>query len=350
MENNLDKNKIVLGLSGGVDSTTAALALKNKGFEVIGFYFDVMDNNPNGLKEAKAVADQLGIRLIHKNVSKDFEELVIGNFCSEYKKGRTPNPCIVCNPNIKFRELLKVADSEGAYYIATGHYAKIYHDENTNLYHVQMGKNIKKDQSYMLYRLGQEVLSRLIFPLGDAQDKEDIRQMARDNNMINSEKKDSQEICFIDPTSSYIQYLKEKGISSKPGNFIDIEGNILGQHQGITNYTIGQRKGLGIALGKPAFVTEINSENNTITLGDNEDLFSNEVVSVDNVFVDPNRTDYSQISAKVRYTTLPTDCSIISTENGLCKTIFKDAVRAATPGQSIVFYHGDLVVGGGFVK
>lgn len=349
MTHNLNKKKIVLGLSGGVDSTTAALILKNKGFEVIGFHFDVMGDG-KGLKDAQNAASQLGIKLRHKDVSKDFERIVISNFCSEYEKGRTPNPCICCNPNIKFKELINVANEEGAYYIATGHYARTFNNPETGLFHIRMGKNIRKDQSYMLYRLGQDVLSRLIFPLGEAEDKEDIRQLARENKLSNADKKDSQEICFIDPTSSYIEYLKEKGIVSKPGNFVDKEGNILGVHQGITNYTIGQRKGLGIALGKPAFVTKIDPITNEITLGDNEDLFNNMVYSIDNIFVDPNRNDYDNLSAKIRYTTTPSPCKITSIEDGLCTTEFIDKMRAATPGQSIVFYDGDIVIGGGFVK
>lgn len=346
---NLDKNKIVLGLSGGVDSTSAALILREQGFEVIGFYFDINPLNIEGRLKAEKCASDLGIKFIYKDVSKDFENIVIKNFCEEYKVGHTPNPCIVCNPNVKFKSLIEVANEEGAYYIATGHYAGIIQDDSTGLYHLKMAKNIKKDQSYMMYRLGQDVLSRLILPLYDIDDKNETRELARRFNMKNSEDKDSQEICFVSPDRTYIDFLADCGIKGKEGDFIDKEGNTLGKHKGIINYTIGQRKGLGIALGKPAFVTHINCEDNNITLGDNEDLFKSQVAAKDVFFVDPNRKDYSNISAKVRYTTLPAKCKLIVNPEEVV-AIFDDPRRAPTPGQSIVFYDGDRVVGGAIIK
>lgn len=347
----LDKKKVLLGLSGGVDSTAAALLLKEKGFEVTGFYFDVLGRNENGRKEASQVASQLGIEFIYADVSEEFGEKVIGNFCSEYLCGRTPNPCVVCNPNIKFKKLVETADSVGAFYIATGHYCRIYRDDNKGACYVMRAANEKKDQSYMLYRLGQDVLRRLIFPLGEFSSKDETRELARSKNLQNAEKKDSQEICFVDPDKNYVEYIKALGFDSRPGKFIDRDGKVLGEHKGIVNYTIGQRKGLGIALGKPAFVTAIDYGNNTITLGDNEDLFSNVVISCDNVFAYGQAKDYDgmRVMAKVRYSARPAE-AVIKVDGNKITTTFEDPQRAATPGQSIVFYIDDHVVGGGFIE
>ena len=203
----LKKNKVLLGLSGGVDSTSAALLLKEKGFEVYGYYFDVMGNNETGKKEAQEVADQLGIELITEDVSSEFEEKIIGNFIDEYLSGRTPNPCVVCNPLIKFKKLIECADRLGIYFIATGHYCRIVADGKTGNFYVRKAANAKKDQSYMLYRLGQDVLKRLIFPLGEFLDKDEIRSLARENNLQNADKKDSQEICFI-PNNDYGNFIQ----------------------------------------------------------------------------------------------------------------------------------------------
>ena len=347
----LDKTKVLLGLSGGVDSTAAALLLKEKGFKVTGFYFDVTGENEQGRDDARKVAEQLGIELICADVSAEFGEKVIGNFCSEYLCGRTPNPCVVCNPNIKFKKLIETADSIGAYYIATGHYCRIYRDENTGACYISRAANEKKDQSYMLYRLGQDVTKRLIFPLGEFFDKEQTRELARNKNLQNAEKKDSQEICFIKNDETYADYIKSLGYDSKPGKFIDKDGKLLGEHKGIVNYTIGQRKGLGIALGKPAFVTAIDYGKNTITLGDNEDLFSNKVISSDNVFSFGGPEDYDgmKVMAKVRYSARLSE-AVIKVDDNIITTTFKEPQRAATPGQSIVFYVDDHVIGGGFIE
>ena len=348
----LKNNKVLLGLSGGVDSTTAALLLKEKGLEVIGYYFDPFGGNEMGKAEAAAVAEQLGIEFYAEDVSDDFKAVVVENFCSEYLCGRTPYPCIVCNPNIKFRKLINKADELGAYYIATGHYAQMFHNESTGKYYVRMGANIKKDQSYMLYRLQQDVLSRLIFPLGHFMDKEETRNIARQQNLSNAEKKDSQEICFV-PDDDYVAYIEARGQKTPEGNFVDKDGKILGKHKGIINYTIGQRKGLGIALGKPAFVTKIDAKRNEVVLGDNDDLFTREVVSVDNVFAAGEAIEHDgmRVAAKVRYSAKPSPAVLnVDAETGTVTTVFDEPQRAATPGQSIVFYMGDVVIGGGFIK
>ena len=209
----------------------------------------------------------------------------------------------------------------------------------------------------MIYRLDQEAISRLILPLNEIDDKEQVRELAREKALINAEAKDSQEICFIDADDNYKDFLRRRGITAPKGDFVDPEGNVLGKHQGILDYTIGQRKGLGIALGKPAFVTEIDAENNRVVLGDNADLFKYEVVSSGNILLGHELKDspYEQtgelegITAKIRYAAKPAEAKLCVLEDGRIKTIFKDAQRAATPGQSIVFYNGDLVIGGGFI-
>lgn len=400
----MKKNKVVLGLSGGVDSTAAALILKEKGYEVTGLYFDVFGGSvksEEGRAKAETAAEQLGIKFIYRDLSDEFREKVIGNFCSEYSCGRTPNPCIVCNPGVKFRVLLETADREGAQYIATGHYAGTYHDEATDTWFIRRAANETKDQSYMLYRLGQEVVSRLLLPLNDVDDKEKIRDIARKNDMKNAEAKDSQEICFIEADDNYKDFLKRRGYETPEGDFVDAQGNVLGRHKGILNYTIGQRKGLGIALGKPAFVTAIDGVKDQVVLGDNADLFKTEVCSSGNVMFGV-RTDVAPmegslekgspdvtkaetsggvctaedggsvagngggqvcqtipdelkawladgIRAKIRYAAKPAEASVTLLDDGRIMASFSEPQRAPTPGQSIVFYKGDLVIGGGFI-
>lgn len=352
--NTLDKNKVLLGLSGGVDSTAAALLLKNRGLHVTGLYFDVHEGVGSGADAAKKTARELGIDFIYKNVSAVFSKIVIENFCHEYKEGRTPNPCVLCNPTVKFKTLIEEADKIGAFYIATGHYAQVFFNEKSGCYFVRQATNVKKDQSYMLYRLGQEVLSRLLLPLNSISDKEETRNLVRAQEIGNAEQRDSQEICFIGKDENYIDYLKNRGYIGQPGKFIDKNGNYLGKHQGLMNYTVGQRKGLGITFGKPVFVTEVNHNNNTVTLGDDGDLLKKSVISTDNILVgaegsQPVQYDRVQITAKIRYAAKPMSATLHLLENGLIETTFDEWQRAVTPGQSIVFYQNELVIGGGFI-
>lgn len=379
----MKNKKVVLGLSGGVDSTTAALLLQEKGYEVIGLYFDAMGKGREdaGAVRAEMAAKQLGIKFLYRDVSDIFREKVIGNFCSEYVCGRTPNPCIVCNPDVKFKTLLAAADEEGADWIATGHYAGTYQDPESEEWFIRRAKSEAKDQSYMLYRLGEDVISRLILPLNDAEDKEAVREIARKKALKNAEDKDSQEICFIEDGDDYKAFLRRNGCDLPKGDFVDADGNILGEHQGILHYTIGQRKGLGIALGKPAFVTGIDSEKNQVVLGDNQDLFKTAVVSDGNILLGIDFSqlaqqarearqadcgehgedgearslgiigfdDTSGITAKIRYAAKPAAASLKLLPDGKILATFEEPQRAPTPGQSIVFYQDDLVLGGGFI-
>jgi len=347
----LKNKKVILGLSGGVDSTTAALLLMDKGLEVTGLYFDVAPENLHGRLDAEKAAFQMNIPLIYKNVIQEFDQSVISNFCNEYEEGRTPNPCIICNPNIKFKLLLDTANELGADYIATGHYAKV---EDSQLY---VAANKLKDQSYMLYRLTDDVLERLILPLGNIDSKDQVRSFARKHQMENAEKKDSQEICFVQSENgSYLNYLEQRGLKSQPGSFIDINNHILGQHQGLIHYTIGQRKGLGMTFGKPMYVISMDPVRNTVMLGDNEDLMRSIVTSHDHVILGkktdciPYRFTERMLAAKIRYTAKPAEATIQPLTDGKIATRFVQPQRAATPGQSIVFYDGDHLIGGGFIE
>lgn len=348
----MKKNKVILGLSGGVDSTAAALILQENGYDVTGLYFDVTPEavrEGTGRKQAEQAAKQLGVDLIYRDVSRDFEEIVIGNFRDEYARARTPNPCIVCNPLIKFRTLLEAADSAGAYHIATGHYAGTFRDDETGTWYIKKAVNARKDQSYMLYRLGQEVISRLLLPLDRVEDKEQVREMARARALENSEARDSQEICFIPEGDDYKEFLRRRGLRPPGGDFVDRDGNVLGQHGGILDFTIGQRKGLGIALGKPAFVTAIDSDTNRVVLGSNEDLFRREIFSEENVLTNESWLEDEGLTAKIRYAAKPAPVRLERVGDDRIKACFDEPQRAATPGQSIVFYKGDLVIGGGFI-
>lgn len=349
--------KVVLGLSGGVDSTTACLLLQQQGYEVTGLYFNVLsekcinsrENIRHGREKAERAAEELGIQLIYKDVSQEFEKTVIHNFCNEYICGRTPNPCVICNPTVKFRVLAETADEIGAEYVATGHYAGTCYDEDAGIWYIRKAANEAKDQSYMLYRLPQNVISRLLLPLNDIADKEEVREKARLMNLSNADSSDSQEICFIDKDDNYEDFIRRMGMTSSPGRFVSREGKVLGEHKGIIHYTVGQRKGLGIALGKPAFVTEIDGENNRIILGDNEDLFKKEVISSDNIFACDFKGEI-RVTAKIRYAARPAEAMLKDNCDGTVSCIFDEPQRAPTPGQSIVFYINDILIGGGFIK
>ena len=365
--------KIVLGISGGVDSTTAALLLLRDGYEVYGLYFNIHGNGEEGRKAAlnalteayKAVKPEIPTvdvqnnYFIYKDVKSIFNDIVITDFVNEYLNGRTPNPCIVCNPAIKFKLLLEAADEVGASFIATGHYADTYHDEDKNVSYIRCAES-RKDQSYMLYRLPQEVVRRVVFPLAKYIDKEEVRMIAETMGMSNAKLSDSQEICFIEDNRSHGDYIDDwtgntgNHLTLRPGNFVDKDGKVLGKHKGVVNYTIGQRKGLGIALGKPAFVTELNADDNTVVLGESEELFRNRVV-IDKLFFAetngnriPEGIEDRTFTAKIRYAALKSAATAKEgPEPQTLEVIFETPQRAMTPGQSLVIYENDLVIGGG---
>ncbi|MCL1810172.1 MAG: tRNA 2-thiouridine(34) synthase MnmA [Clostridiales bacterium] len=350
-----NKQKAAVGFSGGVDSTAAAMILKSKGYEVTGVFLDVLGDG-SGAEEAREAARQIGIELACVDVSGEFSKTVISNFCSEYMKGRTPNPCTICNPRIKFKHLLAVADEIGAGCVATGHYAKAAYDSEEGCFFVYRAKSAAKDQSYMLYRLGSQFLHRLTFPLGDFASKEEVRGFLGSEGIGTAKKKDSQEICFLPPGTHYADYLASCGFSSEEGDFVDIGGNVIGRHRGALRYTVGQRKNLGMTFGKPMFVVSIDSGRNRVTLGGNEELFSKEVFSQLNFFTRsgsgkmPEGLNGYAVEAKIRYSAKPAEAVVTEFDEDTVKTVFKEPQRAAAPGQSIVFYSGGKVVGGGVIR
>lgn len=354
------KKKVVIGMSGGVDSSVAAYLLKEQGYEVIGIMMKLSPDNPDyeeneggccsisAASDARRVADVLDIPFYVMNFKDAFKTNVIDNFIDEYMEGRTPNPCIVCNKIIKFEEFLRKAKALGADYIATGHYAKIEKQEDR--YVLKKADDDRKDQTYALYSLTQEQLSHTLMPCGDYS-KPEIRDIAERIGLEVFRKKDSQEICFI-PDNDHGAYIKKySGREIKPGNFVDKQGRVIGTHKGIVYYTIGQRKGLGIALGKPVFVTDINPLTNTVVLGDEEDIFKTELVAKDLNFILFDKLDTNlRVSAKIRYSAKPQLATLIPLENNRIKVVFDEKQRAITKGQSVVFYLENLVVGGGIIE
>lgn len=346
----MDRNKVLLGFSGGVDSTAAAVILRAKGLEVTGLYFDVLEGgDPESREYAEKTAEKLGMDLIAVNVSESFEKLVIQPFLSLYEAGRTPIPCVMCNPAVKFAVLKEYADKIGTYYIATGHYARIL--EGAGAYKVRKAVNLQKDQSYMLCRLPQEILSRLILPIGDFASKEEIREICRDMDLPNSGRKDSQDICFIKNMTTQ-EYLKSNGIQGTPGNFVKTDGSIVKAHEGTANYTIGQRKGLGVALGAPAFVKSIDAKSGDIVLCTNEELFESSLTAEDCIWQWGRPETGKTYMCKPRYTAKEAACKVtaLEGEEGRIAVIeFEEPQRAITPGQAAVLYDGEIVVGGGYI-
>lgn len=361
--NALDKNKVVIGMSGGVDSSVAAYILKKQGYDVIGVTMKVWQDdheddyeNEDGccglsaVDDARRVANKLEIPFYVMNFKSIFKETVIDNFVDEYMNGRTPNPCIVCNKRVKFGELLKKAHSLGAYYVATGHYAKIEKDEETDRYLIKKSSAEAKDQTYMFYNLSQDQIKHILMPLGEYSSKDEIRSIAKELGLDVANKPDSQEICFI-PDNDYGKFISErntKGIN--PGDFVDTKGNVLGKHKGIIYYTIGQRKGLGISLGKPAYVVDIRPDKNQVVLGDNEDVFNYKLIASDANFIPFAKLEAPvKVKAKIRYSAKPADAIIYPLEDDMVKVEFENPQRAITPGQAIVFYDNDILVGGGTI-
>lgn len=355
------KKKVVVGMSGGVDSSVAALILKEQGYDVIGVTMqiwqdeDYCDMSENGgccglsaVDDARRVADVIGIPYYVMNFKKEFRTNVIDYFIREYLEGRTPNPCIACNRYVKWEALLHRSLSIGADYIATGHYGKIAQLDNGR-FAVTKSASSNKDQSYVLYNLSQEELSRTLFPLS-SMEKDEVRKIAEQAGLPVAHKKDSQDICFI-PDGDYAKFIEQKtGISSTPGNFVDTKGNILGQHTGIIHYTVGQRKGLGIAFGEPRYVIRLNVKDNEVVLGTLEELMSKEIYIRDvNYMALPNITEPLKVTGKVRYSAKDVPCTVFPEKDGRVKAVFDEPVRAATPGQAAVFYLGDNIVCGGSI-
>ena len=354
------KEKILAALSGGVDSAAAALLLIREGHEVSGITMklydaqaDVPDSDDIGnptqdILDAKSICDTLGIEHITVALGESFRKCVIDGFAAEYKNGGTPNPCVECNRTIKFGKLLEIATVRGFRKLATGHYARIEQNEDGRFL-LKKAADENKDQSYFLWSLTQDQLSRVVFPLGNLT-KPEIRKIAAEQGFSNAHKSDSQDICFI-PDGDYASFIKNHAdCEFKNGNFIDLSGNVLGEHSGIINYTVGQRKGLGIALGKPAFVHSKNVEDNTVTLCDNEELFSRKLTaSRINLSAVDNLYKPTRLYAKIRYRHAPALATVTQTSPTTFELEFDEPQRAIARGQSVVLYDGDTVVGGGII-
>ncbi len=343
---NLNFNKVLVGVSGGVDSSVAVDILKKQGLEVEGVVVRFSDFHEGAVVDAKKVSDYLGIKLHTIDAREEFNNKVILPFCKSYCEGSTPNPCIVCNPLVKFKCILDLANDLGIGYIATGHYAQVTKIDDT--FYIKKAVSPMKDQSYMLYRVPQEISSRLILPLG-AFEKPEIRQKAKDTGLFTADKPDSQEICFI-PSNNHAQFIESMGYKSKTGNFISPEGKVIRKHLGVHYYTIGQRKGLNIALGKPCFVKEI-LENGDIKLGYAGEEYFKGVVLSQPVYPNDKYLNEGEIyTVKVRSSTKGTLAKVLKSDKDTLEFEFLENIRAVAKGQSLVVYNDDLVVGGGFIE
>lgn len=357
----MGKKTVVVGLSGGVDSSVAAYLLKEQGYDVIGVTMQIWQEEDsctveeNGgccglsaVEDARRVAQKLDIPYYVMNFRKEFQKQVIDYFTREYLEGRTPNPCIACNRYVKWESLLKRSLEIGADYIATGHYARVEQLPNGR-YAIRNSVTAKKDQTYALYNLTQEQLARTLMPVG-AYTKDEIRKIAEEAGLLVAHKKDSQEICFV-PDNDYAGFIKNStGKTIPKGNFVQADGKVIGEHQGIIHYTIGQRKGLNLSMGHPVFVTKIRPDSNEVVIGENEDLFVNTLICDRvNFMAMEGLEEEVRLKAKIRYNHPGAECVISPAEDGKVRVTFDQPQRAITPGQAVVFYQGEYVAGGGII-
>lgn len=333
--------RVLIGMSGGVDSSVAAYLLKKEGYEVVGLTMSLFPKeNDTSIIDAKQVCQKLNIEHYIVDYTKEFSNKVIKNFIECYQNAQTPNPCIECNKYLKFGLMWQKAQELNCDYIATGHYASIKDNKLCRI-------DSPKDQSYFLYKINKEIIPHILFPLSNYLNKDEIRKIAEDNNLTNYNKKDSQDICFIE-NNDYSSFLEQNldNLLNK-GDFI-YHGKVIGQHKGLIYYTIGQRKGLGISYLHPLYVISLNKENNQVILGDEEELYTKIVNITDiNILVDKLP---SKAQAKIRYKSKLTSCNIEIIDNNNLRIIFDEPVKSVTPGQSLVLYDNDIVLGGGIIK
>ncbi|MDD5141230.1 MAG: tRNA 2-thiouridine(34) synthase MnmA [Verrucomicrobiales bacterium] len=386
--NSQKRQRVVCGMSGGVDSSATAALLLEQGFDVVGITLKLWPQDcvnraedkccgPQAVTDARSVCDKLGVPYYLIDEAAEFQKHVIQYFADEYKAGRTPNPCVMCNQNLKFGRLIDRADQLGADYIATGHFARVERAGNnselgssrreeahsnydaggqslltsaaTGRYLLKRGRDARKDQSYFLFSLRQDQLARILFPLGE-KTKSDTREVARHCNLKTADKEESMEICFV-PDKDYGKFLQEANLAQKHrGEIVDLHGHVLGHHDGIEFYTIGQRKGLGITTPKPVYVVELDVENNRVIVGDDAALDRDEFIA-DRCNWHPfeKLLDPIEVTAKIRYNHPGVAATVTPLENGKVKVKLHTPQRAITPGQAAVFYQDDLVVGGGWI-
>ena len=336
--------KVVLGLSGGVDSAVAAARLRDMGYAVHGLFLEV---GLGGEEAAQHTADDLGIPLYIAHRREAFEQQICGYFADSFRNARTPNPCVMCNPLIKFRALTDYADEIGAAYVATGHYARTGRDAEGRA--LLRRARAEKDQSYMLYRLPRKTVERCLFPLGEAENKAEVRENAREIGLSVSEKPDSMDVCFI-PDGDVQGWLERHGAACPPGNFVDETGKVLGRHKGIHCYTVGQRKGLGVAAEGRLFVHELRPETNEVVLS-LEDVYRSEITVRDVHYIAPEYAENGPFTCEVRVRfSRRSDRATIYPDGKSARIVFEDAVRAPAAGQSAVLYDDDIVIGGGFIE
>lgn len=342
--------KIAVAMSGGVDSSVTAALLKGQGHEVIGITMRLFAPHCQGPgttgHDAAAVAAHLGIPHHVVDFEPAFRDLIISDFIAEYRAGHTPNPCVRCNRYVKFGLLLDAARESGAELLATGHYVRRTCDTD-GLCHLRTARNIRKDQSYFLYTLTQERLQRVIFPLGEMESKDEVRRLAREFGLPVADKGDSQEVCFI-PNDDYVAFLEgNASLTAIPGDIVHVNGRVLGRHRGTHRYTIGQRKGLGIAWSEPLYVVGIDSERNAVIVGEEAQVLADGLAAEEVSWIIPPVAKMFGAFCKIRYRHQPVPCEVRLLEGARCEVCFHQPQKAVTPGQALVFYRDDEVLGGG---